>query len=291
MSQPRMYHSAALLLPDGRVLAAGGEPSTATFASAQTAQVYSPPYLFKGSRPTITAAPTRVGWGSTFAVTTPDASTISSVALIRPSAVTHANNMDQRYVPLAFTKTTKGLSVTSPANGNWAPPGFYMLVIENASGVPSVAKWVQVGQGAVLGNPDLGDDLAAGGASAAGGGGGGGTVGPRPALHGTVIAFPARISRRAVRVRGLRLGITINAPLRAARPAMRVRLLKVLSARGRRVVTTFFRIPRQQGSFRVALRSPALRRLRPGRYELQVAVGNSRHALRLPAVRRFTVTR
>jgi hypothetical protein len=72
---------------------------------------------------------------------------------------------------------------------------------------------------------------------------------------------------------------------------MRVRLLKVLSARGRRVVTTFFRIPHRQGAFQVRLRSRALGRLRPGRYELQVAVGDSRHRLRLPAVRRFTVTR
>jgi hypothetical protein len=231
-----------------------------------------------------------VGWGAGFSVATPDANSIGSVALIRPSAVTHANNMDQRYVPLSFTRTGRGLSVTAPPNGNWAPPGFYMLVIQSSSGVPSVAKWVQIGQGAVLGNPDLGTDSGAGGGGGGGGQGqnGGGQSG---GLRGTVITLRARISRRAVRVHGLRLGIQINTALRSARPAMRVRLLKVTSRTGRRVVTTFFRVPRRQGQFRLTLRSSSLRWLRPGRYELQVAVGNTRHALRVPAKRRFTVTR
>ncbi len=46
----RGYHSTAMLLPDGRVLSAGGRGVT-------TMQVFSPPYLFKGARPTISSAP------------------------------------------------------------------------------------------------------------------------------------------------------------------------------------------------------------------------------------------
>ncbi len=49
----RFYHSNALLLPDGRVLSAGGD-------FAYQTEIYSPPYLFKGPRPTITSAPTSV---------------------------------------------------------------------------------------------------------------------------------------------------------------------------------------------------------------------------------------
>ena len=54
----RLYHSTALLLPDGRVLMAGGGALPGSIAVDQkNAEIYSPPYLFKGARPTITAAP------------------------------------------------------------------------------------------------------------------------------------------------------------------------------------------------------------------------------------------
>ncbi len=139
MAEARMYHSASLLLPDGRVLSAGGEASGRLHA-----QIYSPPYLFQGARPTISASPVSTGYGSSFTVTTPNASSISSVALLRPGAVTHAIDMNQRYVPLAFSIGSGGLTVAAPANGNVAPPGYYMLVIESAAGVPSVAAWLRI---------------------------------------------------------------------------------------------------------------------------------------------------
>ena len=47
-----MYHSSAVLLPDGRVVVGGGEA-----AGRLRAQIYSPPYLFKGARPTISGSP------------------------------------------------------------------------------------------------------------------------------------------------------------------------------------------------------------------------------------------
>lgn len=139
MTEARMYHSSALLLPDGRILTAGGEADGRLHA-----QIYSPPYLFKGTRPTITSAPDLAAYGTTFTIETPNAATIESVALIRPSAVTHAFDMNQRYVPLTFSKTASGLSVTAPANGNIAPPGYYMLIIKDANGVPSVANWLRI---------------------------------------------------------------------------------------------------------------------------------------------------
>jgi hypothetical protein len=140
MSAPRMYHSTSALLPDGRVLTGGGEGS-----SRLSAQVYSPPYLFKGPRPTISASPDSVAYGSSFSVTTPNATTIESVALIRPAAVTHGIDMNQRYVPLSFTRGESGsLTVRAPANSNLAPVGHYMLVIKDTNGIPSVASWVRV---------------------------------------------------------------------------------------------------------------------------------------------------
>jgi hypothetical protein len=137
---PRMYHSTALLLPDGRVLSAG--QSSGKYEN--TGEIFSPPYLFKGARPRISKAPGTLSYGQAFTVTTPQAASISRVALVKPAAVTHSNNFDQRYVDCTFTSSGGTLRVTSPPNANHAPPGWYMLFLVNSTGVPSVASWVQV---------------------------------------------------------------------------------------------------------------------------------------------------
>ena len=138
MTEARMYHSTALLLPDGRVVAAGGEASGRLHA-----EIYSPPYLFKGPRPVINAAPSAVSYGDSITIST-DSTDIVSVALLRPSAVTHAINMNQLYVPLTFTQGTGQVVATAPAGPNLTPPGSSILVIKNSAGVPSVATWVQL---------------------------------------------------------------------------------------------------------------------------------------------------
>ena len=110
----------------------------------KSAEFYSPAYLFKGARPTITSAPAQIQYNSSFFVATPDATSIASVVLIRTGAVTHFFDQNERFLPLTFTQTTGGLTVTSPFNSNLAPPGFYMLFIVNSAGVPSVAPFVQL---------------------------------------------------------------------------------------------------------------------------------------------------
>jgi len=141
LSVPRLYHSTALLLPDGRVLVAGGgrffgQPDPSDQLSAE---IYSPPYLFKGARPAITSAPATATYGASIIVETPDAARIATVSLIRLGSVTHAFNMDQRFLPLGFAAGGGSLSVQAPASANLAPPGYYMLFIVDANGVPSVA--------------------------------------------------------------------------------------------------------------------------------------------------------
>ena len=144
----RLYHSNSLLLPDGTVWVAGGNPARGTYE--QHMEIYSPAYLFNldgtlATRPAITGVPSSgIGYGSAFQVQTPDAASITSVVLIRPGAPTHAFDMEQRLVAMNFTVGSGFLNVTAPPNGNIAPPGYYMLFILNSSGVPSVAQFVQL---------------------------------------------------------------------------------------------------------------------------------------------------
>jgi Galactose oxidase-like, Early set domain/Bacterial Ig domain len=111
--------------------------------------VFSPPYLFAADgspavRPVIAGAPGSVNAGGTFRVDTPDAAVIAKVALVRLGAVTHSVNMEQRYVPLAFTRGSGSLTATAPANLSITPPGAYMLFLVDAAGVPSIARMVTV---------------------------------------------------------------------------------------------------------------------------------------------------
>jgi hypothetical protein len=141
---PRLYHSSAILLPDGRVEIAGGGHPGGFGVPEFRSEIFSPPYLFRGARPTITSAPSQANYGQSFFVATPDGGSISKVALIPQPTPTHAYNSNAGYIPLTFSQTAGGLTVTAPPNGNIATPGKYMLFILNANGVPSVASWVQV---------------------------------------------------------------------------------------------------------------------------------------------------
>jgi hypothetical protein len=140
----RVYHSTTLLLPDGRLLHAGGGDG-ANLPRELSAELFTPPYLLRGPRPVITSAPSSVAYGEGFQVSTPDAGAVTRVTLVRLPSVTHAFDQNQRFVPVAFARSAGGLTVTAPPGAAIAPPGHYMLFLLDADGIPSVARIIRIG--------------------------------------------------------------------------------------------------------------------------------------------------
>jgi hypothetical protein len=137
----RAYHSTAILLPDGRVLSAG-DNGAGTIGGHNREELYYPPYMFRGSRPSITQAPTTATVGNWYGVVT--TGPVSRAVIISPAATTHATNANQRMIDLPSVPLyDHGLAVNLPADGT-IPPGPYMLFALDANNTPSIATWVQV---------------------------------------------------------------------------------------------------------------------------------------------------
>jgi hypothetical protein len=136
----RDYHSAAILLPGGKVMMAGWNNTTI--------EIFSPPYLFKGARPAITSAPASVSHGADFTIATPDAASIVKAVMVRPMAITHQTDGEQRVLEMFFLHDhvhPNNLITTAPTGGTAganARRGYYMLFLLNNKGVPSVARWI-----------------------------------------------------------------------------------------------------------------------------------------------------
>nr|WP_189190185.1 galactose oxidase-like domain-containing protein [Streptomyces albiflavescens] len=139
--EARGYHSSAFLLPDGRVMATGDNPGNGTWN--HNVSIYTPPYLLKGTRPTITSViDNEWVYGDTQRITVDRP--IVKAELIRPAAVTHSSDPNQRFVDLPLSVDGNNVDLNVTSNPDLAPPGWYMLFAVDANGVPSVAQWVHL---------------------------------------------------------------------------------------------------------------------------------------------------
>ncbi|MFJ5173861.1 galactose oxidase-like domain-containing protein [Streptomyces griseoviridis] len=146
----RNYHSGSILLPDGRVMFFGSDPLYADKANTkpgkfeQRIEIYTPPYLYRDARPTLSGGPRTIARGGSGTFSSPQASAIKKVRLIKPSASTHVTDVDQRSIALDFEVAGDKITVTVPKNKNLVQSGWYMLFVDDDRGTPSEAQWVRV---------------------------------------------------------------------------------------------------------------------------------------------------
>jgi hypothetical protein len=141
--ETRGYHSVALLLPDGRVWTAGSEWNDTTTPNLAI-ELLEPAYYRQADRVAITGAPTEIGYGHQFVVQfqpTTNNPPIQRVALTRLGSATHSFDGDQRYVSVPFVQNGTTVRVTAPSDGTIAPPGYYLLCLIDANGLPCRQAW------------------------------------------------------------------------------------------------------------------------------------------------------
>lgn len=153
----RGYHLTSLLLPDARVVVAGGEPefyNLPSWPTQRTAQFYTPQYgslpNWADFRPQIVGDhPSEIRYGRPFCLDVDLSSgrNLSRIRLVSLGSVTHAFNMNQQYLTLDFGPhplVPGRYIVHPPATPFRATPGYFMLFAVDSERAPSIARIVKL---------------------------------------------------------------------------------------------------------------------------------------------------
>lgn len=156
---PRLYHSEAVLMSDGRILVSGSDPQMfGVYEQEHRLEYFSPDYILSGApKPTFTLENKDWAYGETVSFTVDSSSGGAiRVSLLAAVGSTHGNSMGQRTLFPAVTCAGATCRVTAPPNARVSPPAWYQMFVLDGP-TPSHAVWVRIGgDPANLGSwPDL----------------------------------------------------------------------------------------------------------------------------------------
>ncbi|KAF8156193.1 hypothetical protein K438DRAFT_2026364 [Mycena galopus ATCC 62051] len=144
----RLYHSEAILLPDGLVLISGSDPESPVQPEEFRIEVYIPPYLAQGlTQPSFNITETDWAYGSKHSISVilhQGTTSTMKISLIAGTSSTHGNAMGSRTIFPAFNCVKNTCTITAPPNAFVSPPGWHQLFILDGP-TPSHSSWVRIG--------------------------------------------------------------------------------------------------------------------------------------------------
>ena len=145
MNYFREYHAIITLVPDGRLIAVGGEGQPGNAPSQSIIEAYKPPYLFRGVRPEIyNLSGNSFARGSQINFNVTKTDSITGIHLMSNAVNTHfMNSSSNRFLELPFTQNNGSVTATLPADSLLLHSGFYMLFVM-VDDIPSVAQLIHV---------------------------------------------------------------------------------------------------------------------------------------------------
>lgn len=153
-SIPRLYHSEAILLADGRVMVSGSDPQDGVHEEEYRVEVFTPPYLLSGlPRPEFNLFSKDWVYGEEVMFKL----TLGSIEDLRVSLLgsvlsTHGNSMGQRTIFPKVNCVDNICTIAAPPNAHVCPPGWFQVFVLDGK-TPSVGQFVRIGgDPAALGN-------------------------------------------------------------------------------------------------------------------------------------------